>query len=600
MGRRSLLRPRATPALAALSVVALVLGVAALARAKDDFLPPPPRPDREFYVERIAPWIEANCASCHRGGGGGALRLADETDLLSDTARRRLDFERIAAFVLPRAPWESRLYLKVLAAGDGGDPHVGGSFLSTEDELHDTLLDFLSGATLTNLVPEVWFEQRELRANPKDEVTLDGRGSYDRDRDDMAHLGYWWTLHARPAESRVSIDDRRGSRIVFKPDTGGTYVFTLRVGDGKVWSAPRPLTVEVFSSVAVEQREPGGISDLEHADPQGLARLRRLYLDVLGRSPTPAEAVAEERQGIEALVDNILLRAEMGRAWVEEVSVRLGLYGDYRPESAEAADLALRVPAENLAPHEVERALALDPAFLRRHPPGRSLASAIARLLLEREPTAEETLAAVALADGQSADVPGLGTLDSARAWIVAVVDSDAFRRAAMLRRLARFVDSGAADKRVGHALRAAGEGGKAWRAYLEELLTDKAYLERKQLRPKDTVTFLRGLFIDLLERKPTDRELAALVAAVEAMGADTPAFAAIVRIMIDSGEAPIPLLVDIYDLPRWLKDRFLRYLGRPPTAAELAAYGLAIQHAEGGPELVIQALLTGAEYACR
>lgn len=93
---------------------------------------------------------------------------------------------------------------------------------------------------------------------------------------------------------------------------------------------------------------------------------------------------------------------------------------------------------------------------------------------------------------------------------------------------------------------------------------------------------------------------MAALVRAVGAMGGDTAAFAAVVRIMIDSGQAPIPLLVDIYDLPRWLKDRFLRYLGRPPTPAELKAYGTVVQDPEGGPELIIQALLTGAEYACR
>lgn len=586
----------------ALPVAVLLLGwsLAAIADPKDEFLPPPPAPDAAFYVKHIAPWVDAECASCHRADGAGALRLVDPKDGLTEAQRRRADFDRIAAFVNRTVPWESRLFLKVLDAGDGGDPHVGGSFVTSDDEMHDTLLDFVSGATLTNLPPEVWFEKSEVRAKPGEKVVIDGRDSYDRDRDDMGKLAYWWSLYARPAESRVIVQDRRASRLTFEPDTGGTYVFTLRVGDGTVWSAPRAVTVEVFASVQIEKRDPGGISGLEDADMQGLKRLRRLYLDVLGRPPTPAEAIAEERKGVRALVKNILLRAEMGRAWVEEVQIRFGLFGDTRPVSDEAISLALRVPSENLPPHVVERTLALDPSFLRRHPPGRPLAEAIARLLLGRAPTDAETRAAVALAAGETAELPELGTIDAPRAWLVKVLDTRAFRRAAMLRRLGRFLDSGDAGKHVGRALNAVEEGHKAWRAYLEGLLTDRAYLERKRLRPKGTVTFLRSLFIDLLERKPTDREMTALVRAVGAMGDDTAALAAVVRIMIDSGQAPIPLLVDIYDLPRWLKDRFLRYLGRLPNKTELLEYGKVAQDPEGGPELIIQALLTGAEYACR
>ena len=586
----------------ALLLAALLLGPAlvALAGPKDRFLPPPPPPDPDFYTKHVASWIDEHCASCHRGEGGGALRLVESTGTRTEAQRRRADFDRIVPFVNRKVPWESRLFLKILDAGDGGDPHVGGSFVTSDDEMHDTLLDFVSGATLANLPPEVWFEKSEIRAKPGDEVVIDGRGSYDRDRDDMEKLGYWWSLYARPAESRVIVDDRRASRLTFKPDTGGTYVFTLRVGDGKVWSAPRAVTVEVFASVQVEKRDPGGISGLENADMQGLARLRRLYLDVLGRSPTPAEAIAEERQGVRALVKNILLRAEMGRAWVEETSIRFGLFGDTRPVSDEAISLALRVPSENLPPHVVERTLALDPSFLRRHPAGRPLADAIARLLLGREPTEAEDRAAIALAEGSPVELPELGAIESPRDWLLKVMDTRAFRRAAMLRRLRRFLDSGDAGKHVGRALVAVEEGHQSWRAFLEGLLTDRAYLERKRLRPKGTVTFLRSLFIDLLERKPTDREMTALVRAVRAMGDDTAAFAAVVRIMIDSGQAPIPLLVDIYDLPRWLKDRFLRYLGRMPSKTELQEYGKVAQDPEGGPELIIQALLTGAEYACR
>ena len=594
------MRRRRGPLLVALVLTAGLGAQAVRAEPKDAFLPDPPRADAAFYIARIAPWVEANCLTCHGGAGAGALRLADPAADVPDAQRRRADFERLQAFVRPEAPWESRLYLKLLGPAEGGDPHVGGTFIATDDEMHDALLDFVSGATLVNLPPEVWFEKSELRAKPGEEVVIDGRGSFDRDRDDMERLTYWWELYARPAGSRVTVQDRRASRLTFAPDTGGTYVFRLRVGDGKVWCAPRAVTVECFAHVDVRASKPGGISGLEKTEDEGLKRLRRLYLDVLGRSPTPAEAIAEERQGVKRLVENILLRAEMGRAWVEEIAIGFGLYGDFRPQGQEAVDLALRVPAENLPPHVVEGALARDASFLRRHPPGRPLAEAIARLLLDRPPSAAELAASIRLAAGEPADVPGLGTVADSRAWLVRVLDGEDFRRAATARRLARFFSSGDARAALGRALTAAQDGGTAWRTFLEGVLSDRAYLERKQLRPKETVTFVRTLFVDLLERGPTDREMAALVQAVGAMGGDAAALAALVRVMIDSGQAPLPLLVDIDDAPRWLIDRFLRYLGRRPSPAELKAYGQVLLHPQGGPELVIQALLTGPEYACR
>ncbi len=584
---------------AALATLVALLAVSLHASAKETFLPDPPQADRDFYEKRVAPWIEANCAQCHRGGGG-ALRLCEEEPGLSERMRRHTDYARLLPFINRKAPWESRLLLKVLEPGEGGDPHVGGAFVAPDEPDYDALLDFVSGATLTNLPPEVFFEKNELRGKPGETIAVDGRGSYDRDRDDMDGLTYFWELYARPAESRVIIQDRRASRLEFKPDTGGSYVFRLRVSDGKVWSAPRAVTVEVFQHIKLEKTKPGGVTGLAKAEIRNLARLRRLYLDVLGRPPTPPEAIAEERKGIKFLVKNIMLRAEGGRAWVEEVAIRFGLFDDYRPVSDDARDLALKIPAEGTPPHVVEGVLARDPSFLRRHPPGRPLAKAIGELLLGRPPSDAEVLAAIELADGTPADIPGIGTVPDSRAWLVKVLDSRAFRRAAVLRRLGRFVDSGDARKRVERALGAINEGQQEWTAFLSDLLRSERYLNRKRLRPKGTVTFLRSLFVDLLERKPTDRELAALVRAVKTLPGKSAAFAAVVRVLIDSGETPLPLLVEIRDGPAWITDRFLRYLGRKPRTQEMKLYGQALLHPGGGPELVVHALLTSPEYMCR
>ena len=73
--------PRRDPRLRLTLLVALVCGVAwgfGRADAKDAFLPPPPAPDFDFYVANVAAWIETECASCHRRGGG-AYRPATAT-----------------------------------------------------------------------------------------------------------------------------------------------------------------------------------------------------------------------------------------------------------------------------------------------------------------------------------------------------------------------------------------------------------------------------------------------------------------------------------------------------------------------------------------
>jgi hypothetical protein len=580
------------PAVAA----AFLACLAAASAAPRPELPRPPGPDAAFYERRVAPWVEAHCAECHRAGGG-SFRLASPAVGVSESERRRvLDFEQVKAFVNPEAPWESPFLLEVLDPADGGAAHVGGSFVRAETDEHDLLLDFVSGATLTNLPPEVYLGA-DLRAKPGEVVVVDGRGSFDRDPEDS--LVYRWDLFASPPGSRVALSDVRASRVELTPDLGGTYVLRLRVSDGKVWSAAREVAVEVFERVDPVERAPGGISGLEKVDAEALRRIRRLYLDVLGRPPTPAEAVADEHLAYDRLVASVLVRAEAGRSWFEEACARLDLVRDARPQGEDALGLALRVVAEGTPPHVAEAVLARDPAFAKVHPPGRALAQAVCERLLGRPATEAEIAAAVRLA-GESTDVPGLGRVADSAEWIRRVTETEAFQLAAVRRRLERFLASGSVDRQAARGLLAAREGPAAWRAFLEGVLRSTDYLERRVLRPKDPLTFLRGLFVDLLERKPTDRELFALAHAEKALPGRSAPLAALAKVLIDSGEAPLPLLVDIPDAPAWIIDRFLRHLGRRPTLEEKEAFGRALLDPVGGPEVVVRALVTSPEYACR
>jgi hypothetical protein len=377
-------------------------------------------------------------------------------------------------------------------------------------------------------------------------------------------------------------------------------VLRLRVGDGKVWSAARSVAVEVFQHTSLETVAPGAITGLARVSAENLRRVRRLYLDVLGRAPTPTEALDEADQPFERLAENILLRAEAGRVWFEETTLRFGLVGDARPASPEAGDLPLRLVAERMIPAAAEAVLARDPAFLRAHPPGRAFAEALAGPLLARAVTPAEIEAAERLAAGQPAEVPGLGPVADRGAWLEAVLASESFARAAIHRRLLRLLPKEAAERHGNAAYLATKTGAAAWHAFLQKLLTSPEYRDKRRLEKKDDLTLLRGLFVDLLERRPTDRELLALVRALRVVPGTTAPFAAVVKALIDSGQVPLPLLVDIQDAPGWITDRYLRYVGRKPAPRELEACGEVLLDAQGGPELVVFALLTGPEYACR
>ena len=94
----------------------------------------------------------------------------------------------------------------------------------------------------------------------------------------------------------------------------------------------------------------------------------------------------------------------------------------------------------------------------------------------------------------------------------------------------------------------------------------------------------------------------AALAAVVRATGVSegTARRGPVVGVLLDSGGVARPLLVSVPGRAGWVADRFLRYLGRRPSEAEAKAYRAALEDPDGGPQLVVRALLSSAEYGTR
>ena len=553
----------------------------------------PPPPDLGFYVARVAPFLREHCASCHASGAGGLRILAASPK--PDATAVEAEFRALRRLVDPEAPWRSRLVRKAVAEEEGGLPHGGGALLSPRDDAYDDLLDFASGATTTNFPPEPE-PGKDRRVKPGETVRLDGSLSYDRDGD---RLQFLWDLRTRPAGSRATISGPREKTATLVPDAGGTYVARLRVHDGKVWSAARPVVLEALDRVGPVEPDAVAASGLERVDPAALAVARSVYADVLGRPPTPPEAIAAAGRAAPELGGVLLSTLEAGRAWTEDACVRLGLVGDFEPDGEAAGALPARLAAGDVSPAAAEAALLLDPAFLRAHATPEALADALETLVLGRALSPEERAATLAAAGGRPARAFGTERLDSAESVVRAAAGTEEARVAALRRAVLRFVGEAAA--RAVPSTRA----GESFRSLALSLLASPEYSAAAIAggaggkRRGDAAAFARAAFADLLGRRPTPVELAAVVRALGVIPGSAPR-AAVVAVLLDSGEVALPLVVAIPDRDAWVTDRFLRLLGRRPAPEEARAHRAALEDPDGGPALVVRALLSSPEYATR
>lgn len=560
----------------AIAAAGLALLVASLARetaAKDPPVAASP-PDLGFYVRTVARWTDEHCAACHREAGAGGLRLLPPAaDRDGERERRRLELESLRRFVDPESPWTSRLLRKVLGEDRGGLPHAGGAFLRPEDDAYDDLLDFACGATTTNLPPEP-DPGKDRRAALGEEVALDASASFDRDDDPMR---FRWQLAVRPPGSRAALTALDEKATSLRPDVSGTYVVRLRVFDGKVWSAWRPVVLEVLERTGPEAPDPVATSGLEALDPAALRRVRSVYGDVLGRAPTPPEALLHASKPAVEVAGILLATLEAGRALVEDAALRLGLVGDFDPVSEAALALPYRLAGGEATPADVEAALARDPAFLRAHPEGPALGRAVAALL-GRAPTEDDV-------------APGRGTA----AALEAALAGEPFRVAALRRLAGRYL--GPADAEAVPVARATESVAVLARAFVASPAWAGAGEARREA---DDLAFVRALYADLLGRRPTTAEVVAVTRAIVAVPGSRAGRAAVVAVLLDSGEVMLPLVVDLKDPDAWVADRFRRTLGRAPTEHEARVYRTALLDPAGGPHLVVRGLLTSPEYASR
>ncbi len=140
--------PRSFVTLAsALVLTGVTLAAPGGARGEEDAAA---RGDFEFFVARIAPILEARCASCHadrrKRGRGHALRSVPGSAARMED--HRANYRTVLSFVDPDDPAASVWLRSAIGKQQGGLSHGGGGVIRVGSPDYRTMVAFLEGETL--------------------------------------------------------------------------------------------------------------------------------------------------------------------------------------------------------------------------------------------------------------------------------------------------------------------------------------------------------------------------------------------------------------------------------------------------------------------
>ena len=138
----------------------------------------------------------------------------------------------------------------------------------------------------------------------------------------------------------------------------------------------------------------------------------------------------------------------------------------------------------------------------------------------------------------------------------------------------------------------------RSWAGLLREWMLSAAYEERLRRRAaQPNRIFVRSLFVDLVDRLPAAEEADRMRNALDGLADAGPLRSVLARLMIDSGQVPLPEKKDIEDPTAWVAGLFERLLGRRADEDELRVFVETFHDPDCLPSTVLYALVSHPEY---
>ena len=327
--------------------------------------------------------------------------------------------------------------------------------------------------------------------------------------------------------------------------------------------------------------------------------LRRAYLDLFGRPPLADE---RERWGGKGLRE--LLEAELGSAaywshWLDEQLYYFLLIDNFRPRSERVVAIPADLAGGEIGVQDALHRIVLSSSFDQRNPGADTFVTVVMEQLLGI--TVQEDVRELEIGKSLYDGSPGrfLGNSGNSQADVVRIaIEDKRMLRLLVRREYQRLMRAEPAKKDVVAWARELAKDPNTFPELVRRWMVSPAYLERlatDTLQPNRM--FVRSLYVDLLDREPDPEEARRLRDALDGLSDPAPLRSVLVRMMLDSGQVPLPRKESIEDPTQWVDGLFQRLLGRGGSKEELQAFVTAFHDPACKPTTVLYALLSHPEY---
>ncbi len=361
-----------------------------------------------------------------------------------------------------------------------------------------------------------------------------------------------------------------------------------------------------MDSLAQDSPDPArrdGVGVPTDVPPQlcGEFELRCLCLDLLGRPPLKKERQAWVGVAFDVVVRDVLGSAESWRHWYEEQLYYFLLIDNFRPAGESYDSIPERLHAGAIDVREAIHSIALSPSFDARNPGADTFVTVVMEQLdgLEVQKCKNDLEIGKRVYDGASGLF--LGASASSQSDVVKVaVQHKLFASTFLAREHARIVHREADKADLSRWATQFQRDPRRWSALLHVWLRSKDYLERTRSRvPLTNRAFIQALFVDVRDAVPDPENARRMRTALDGLSDPLPLRSVLARMVVDASPASARAPERLGDdrIGSWIRERFLRFLGREPSEAEAQSFARALRDPAGRTEFVDYALLSHPEY---
>lgn len=328
--------------------------------------------------------------------------------------------------------------------------------------------------------------------------------------------------------------------------------------------------------------------------------LRAVYLDLMGRPPLAEERATWFGRGRHELLDELIGTEAAWRHWFSEQLYYFLLIDNFRPGSPRAVAIPADLAAGRLDVREAIHRIALSPSFESRNPGADTFVTVVLEQLdgikVQAQPRVLE-IGKVLYDGGQGVF---LGQTGSSQADVVRIAMEDRrFAVTFVARERQRLLRIEPEPRALQAAARAFDKRALAYTELVREWMLSADYDARlAQPGPMPNRLFVPALFVDLLGRRPEADEERRMRTALDGLADPGPLRAVLARLLIDSGQVPLPEKGEIRDPTSWVADLFRRLLGRDASSEELRVFVSSFHDPDCRPSTILYAIVSHPDYS--